>query len=264
MYKNSDSGTKRAPLRGDGRATLSIVATNSVSLIWGRQLKRELQMWNHCKSWSLFSRSLFPTNWTLGLAMPMSIPTWLRQKVLLIICWFTELHKIGWSGSHRWKAVRVPWAMLFEKPPNGNWLGMMRSVADGPVGAEGGWNHQPFDCEPARCYHKSTWFQHEVNCQGWECKIMQLRRTKPTCANIVAPNIGRRSCPEAGGLWVASNRPRTRQLFNHQVAIKHVVHLHAIFHKKTAKYSEKQYISVRFSLLKITNLEIPQNIEYKW
>ena len=41
------------------------------------------------------------------------------------------------------------------KPPNGNWLGIMRSVADGPVGVDGGWNHQPFDGEPARCYHKS-------------------------------------------------------------------------------------------------------------
>jgi hypothetical protein len=102
--------------------------------------------------------------------MPTIIPTRLRQKVLLIICWFRGLHKIGWSGSHRWKAVRVPWAVLFVKPPNGNWLGMMRSVADGPVGVDGGWNHQPFDGEPARCYHKSKWFQYEVAKISHICK----------------------------------------------------------------------------------------------
>jgi hypothetical protein len=56
--------------------------------------------------------------------------------------------------------------VLFVKLPNGNWLGMMRSVADGPVGVDGGWNHQPFDGEPAHCYHKSivvTINEHDFN-----------------------------------------------------------------------------------------------------
>jgi hypothetical protein len=56
--------------------------------------------------------------------------------------------------------------MLFVKPPNGNWKGMMRSVADGPVGVDGGWNHQPLDCEPVRRY---TVNQHDSNMKLIAC-----------------------------------------------------------------------------------------------